>query len=53
MKFFVLLRVCNCEIKRLIHEKVKVYGQQDTGNLSPKKQDRADVFFIIEVLKKL
>ena len=39
------------EIKRLLHEKVKVYGREDTGNLSPEKQTRADAYFIIEILK--
>ena len=28
----------HCEMKRLLHEKVKVYERQNTGTLSPKKQ---------------
>ena len=31
---------------------IKVYGRQDTDNLSPKKQARGDAYFIIEILKK-
>ena len=42
VKFFVLLKIRNCEIKRLLHEKVKVYRRQDTGSLGSKKQTLAD-----------
>ena len=54
MKFFVLLRICNCKTKELLHEKVKIYRRQDTGNLSPKKQIRVHVFFALkfEISKK-
>ena len=40
VKFFVLLR-----IKRLLHEN----RRQDKGNLSPKKQTRADAYLITEI----
>ena len=52
VKFFVLLSVLNCEIKRLLHEKVKVYRRWDTVIPSLKKQTRADAYFIIEISKK-
>ena len=52
VKFFVLFRVRNCEVKTLLHEKAKVYSLQDTGNISPKKRTSVDAYFIIEISKK-
>ena len=52
MKFFVLLRAGNCKIKRMLHEKVTFHRRKDTGNLSQKKQTRADAYFIVEISKK-
>ena len=52
VKFFVLLRVLNCEIKRLLHEKVKAYRRWDTVNPSLKKQAGTDAYFIIEIAQK-
>ena len=52
MKFFVLLRAGNCKIKSMLHEKVTFYRRKDTGNLSQKKQTRADAYFIVEISKK-